>query len=58
VEEGVTDVKGELIDNVETRITCPLCGVTWSYEGDLSDHVVECPECDAELRVSCDGPVP
>lgn len=46
------DVKAELLMLVETRITCPCCGVTWDFEGDLGDHLVDCPECDAELRVS------
>jgi transposase len=52
------DVKAELLTLVETRIVCPRCGVTWDLEGNLGDHLVDCPECDAELRLRVDGLAP
>ena len=42
------DVIGELL----TEVVCPGCGYQFRMDGDCDRQTIECPACDAELRVS------
>jgi hypothetical protein len=42
------DVVGTLL----TEVVCPGCQFRFRIEGDCDRYTIECPACDAELRVT------
>lgn len=41
----------DVIGHLLTEVVCPGCGFQFRLDGDCDREIVNCPACDAELRV-------
>jgi predicted nucleic acid-binding Zn ribbon protein len=45
------DVLGKLVIEHKTKVVCPECRAACEFEGELDRCLVECPSCNAQLRI-------